>query len=431
MSVYKFIIIFALFFVINPVNAAVQDEIADRNRQIEELQRQIEEYQQQIDQNRTKARTLESEIARLNAQINLVQLEIRSLNLSINRTSSEIQETESQISDAEQKVNKHRSALAQYIKIAYENDQKSLTEILLKHENLSDFFHELNSLNITQDNIQVSIDNIRSLKTELEGRHLSLEEKQAELAQARRLQEIQQRAIDSDRAQVNKIWKDTKGQESRYQELAKKSQRDIEALRAQVRYLEQNGVSAEDAVKFGQLAALRTGIRPEYLIAVLEQESGLGANVGKCNRAGDPPSKGYREIMKASRDVQPFLQITAELGMDPETTAVSCPQFVNGRQYGYGGAMGPAQFIPSTWMGYKDEVAQLTGHHPANPWNIEDAFVAAAVKLARGGATAQTRASEVAASKAYYSGNSRCSTAPCNSYANSIQRLAAEIAKNL
>ena len=66
-----------------------------------------------------------------------------------------------------------------------------------------------------------------------------------------------------------------------------------------------------------------------------------------------------------------------------------------------------------------------------NPWNIEDAFMAAAVKLARGGANVKTRATEIAASKAYYSGNSRCSSAPCNSYANAIQRKAAEIEKNL
>ncbi|HZZ99258.1 MAG TPA: hypothetical protein VFK07_00920, partial [Candidatus Paceibacterota bacterium] len=114
----------------------------------------------------------------------------------------------------------------------------------------------------------------------------------------------------------------------------------------------------------------------------------------------------------------------------PNTTPVSCPQFINGKQYGWGGAMGPAQFIPSTWMGYRDRVSQIVGH-PANPWNIEDAFTAAAVKLAAGGATSQTTAGEVAASKAYYSGNPKCLSAPCNSYANAVQRTAAQIAQNL
>ena len=93
--------------------------------------------------------------------------------------------------------------------------------------------------------------------------------------------------------------------------------------------------------------------------------------------------------------------------------------------------MGPAQFLPSTWMGFKEAVAQTTGHNPANPWNIQDAFTAAALKLAKGGATAKTRTAEVAASKAYYSGRSTCSTAACNSYANAVQRKATEIEANL
>ncbi|MBX4190456.1 lytic murein transglycosylase, partial [Candidatus Parcubacteria bacterium] len=164
--------------------------------------------------------------------------------------------------------------------------------------------------------------------------------------------------------------------------------------------------------------------------AELEVESGLGRNVGKCNRAEDPTAKSWRNIMNP-RDFQPFLNITAALGLNPDTTAVSCPQYVNGRRYGWGGAMGPAQFIPSTWVGYATEVARLVGRSVANPWNIEDAFTAAAVKLARGGATGKTRAAEIAASKAYYSGNSKCSTAPCNSYANTVQRVAAQLEQSL
>ena len=44
---------------------------------------------------------------------------------------------------------------------------------------------------------------------------------------------------------------------------------------------------------------------------------------------------------------------------------------------------------------------------------------------------AKTVAAEKAASKAYYSGRSTCSSAPCNNYANAVQRKAAEIEANL
>lgn len=136
--------------------------------------------------------------------------------------------------------------------------------------------------------------------------------------------------------------------------------------------------------------ATKIDIRPAFLLAVITQESNLGNNVGTCNRPGDPPNKSYKVVMKPSRDQIPFEQITKQLGMDPSSTPISCPMYKNGEQIGWGGAMGPAQFLPSTWLGYKDRVAAITGRSPANPWNITDAFVAAALYLTDKGAGAKT-----------------------------------------
>lgn len=423
---------FTLLFIYYPTFtlADVQQEIESRNKQIEELQRQIDIYQKQIDESRTQSNTLENEIRSLNARISSVQLEIKSLGLSINQTADEIGDTEVKIDDAESKISKHKNALAQYIKIAYENDQRSLTEILLKNDSLSDFFNDLNSVQATQDNLKTAIDDIKHLKGQLEQHQNNLEEKQNELERLKGLQELENRSLTQNKGEKNKLLKDTKGQESRYQELVKQSQKDIQRIRDQIGYLIQNGVSVEDAIKYGQLAAIATDIRPAFLIAELEIESGIGINVGKCNRADDPPERGWRNIMNP-RDFKPFAAITSQLGLNIDNTPVSCPQYARGKRYGWGGAMGPAQFIPSTWLGYAEEVTRLVRRSIANPWNIEDAFTAAAIKLAKIGATSKTRAGEVAASKAYYSGKSNCSTAPCNNYANAVQRKAAEIEKSL
>lgn len=423
------IIAFMAIFAIGVV-ASTQDEITERQQQIEEIQRQIEQYQQQIDATRTQSKTLENEINKLNAHINQLNLEIRGLDLSIKQTTYEIDETQDKISIAEDKIAVHKQAIGQYIKLIYDSDQKSLTEVLLNNDNLSDFFGELNSIKITQDKLKNEIDEIKSLKSDLEVHEQNLEDEQNELERTKKLQELEKRTLDRNKNSKNTLLKDTKGQESKFQELVKKSQKDIEAIRSEITYLAQNGVTAEEAVKYGQLAAIRTGIRPAFLIAELEIESGLGANVGKCNRPDDPPEKGWRRVMH-KRDHDAFLSITSTLGLNPDITPVSCRQVINGRPFGWGGAMGPAQFIASTWLGYKDEVAQLTGHNPASPWNIEDAFMAAAAKLARAGAGTKTTAAEKAASKSYYSGRSTCSSAPCNNYANAIQRKAAEIETNL
>jgi membrane-bound lytic murein transglycosylase B len=65
--------------------------------------------------------------------------------------------------------------------------------------------------------------------------------------------------------------------------------------------------------------------------------------------------------------------------------------------------MGPAQFIPSTWMGYKDKVAAITGKPQADPWDIRDAFIAAALLLKNNGAD-NTKDGQWKAAMRYFSG---------------------------
>jgi membrane-bound lytic murein transglycosylase B len=104
------------------------------------------------------------------------------------------------------------------------------------------------------------------------------------------------------------------------------------------------------------------------------------------------------------------MAITAALGRDPYNTAVSCPLSI-----GYGGAMGPAQFIPSTWKLYTDEIESQLGR-PGDPWAILDSFTAAGIYLADLGATAKTTAKEKTAASRYYGGSS--------SYANQVLKRA-------
>jgi membrane-bound lytic murein transglycosylase B len=164
-----------------------------------------------------------------------------------------------------------------------------------------------------------------------------------------------------------------------------------------------NQINFGQAVQIAQWASGQTGVRAAFLLSVLTQESNLGRNVGTCNRAGDPPSKSYKVIMSPTRDQGYFLQITKELGLNPDVTPVSCPmRDSKGNRIGWGGAMGPAQFIPSTWMGYKNKVSAISGK-TANPWDIRDAFLASAIKLAADGA--KSKSGEWAAAMRYFSGS--------------------------
>jgi membrane-bound lytic murein transglycosylase B len=269
---------------------------------------------------------------------------------------------------------------------------------------------------------------MRGLKEDLQVKQDDLEEKKSDLEHLRKLQEMEKRTLDVNKNEKNQILKITKGEESKFQELVKKTQLDLDRLRTQIVYLQQNGVSVEDAVKYGELAAIAAGIRPAFLLAILEIESGMGKNVGTGNWMDDMYSCYIRlgKPKRAEDEKTAFMAIVGKLGLDPNTVKVSREP-----NYGCGGALGPAQFIPTTWLAYEADVIRLTGHQPPNPWNIEDAFTASAIKLARAGATSKDKKGESGAARAYIGGKTTCSSSACNYYSNAVLRKAAEIEQNL
>ena len=178
----------------------------------------------------------------------------------------------------------------------------------------------------------------------------------------------------------------------------------------------------------------KTGIRPAFLLAVFQQESSFGKNQGSCyvkNRdtgAGVGANSGatFAKVMNPTRDIPPFLRIVSDLGRDPFTTRVSCPQEV-----GWGGAMGAAQFIPSTWVLFEDRITKALGTETADPWLARDAFMAAGLYLTDLGARPGSFSGERDAACRYFSG-SKCSRSSwAATYGDQVMKKAESIQANM
>jgi peptidoglycan hydrolase CwlO-like protein len=379
---FLLVLTYALFgTVVAPsLNSLAAAPSAEERQQLEQelsvLESQIEDYEATVAAYRKQGNSLKNEISSLTAKIEKVNLQIKVINLSLSRLSAEIADNQVQIKTTQDKLDFSRSAMTSAIQVMYESEQTSLMTVLLQNPNLSDFFGDINNLIAVQDGLTTTMQQINELKDELLDEQDQLIAKKADTTAIKKLQDEQRKAIAALKLEKDSLLKTTKGQENTYQALVKQKRESAAKIRNRIFELLGGGeMTFEQAFDFAKFAEKATDVPATLLLAVLDRESALGKNVGKCS---------YRTAMapgapKSKRDdVTPFLSITSELGLDPDKTLVSCAISTDGA---YGGAMGPAQFIPTTWMLYRDRIATITGATPPSPWRNSDAFVGTALYL--------------------------------------------------
>jgi len=380
-----------------------QEEKDQLQQQLRDIENQIAAYQRELGQIKGQKNTLQNKINQLKKQQAALGLQIRATALQIDDLDVQIVQTQESIDRNTAKGIEFKKQLAEFIRLLNEKDGTPLLLAVLSQDNFSDVLNQLVYYSELSEGLHSILEDIKQTNSELSYNKLEFEDKQEQAGNMLAIQSIQKQQLVGTEGEQKVLLDETRGLESEYQAVLGNSQKLAGEIRN--RLYELTGVTTQvtfgEAVEIAKWASSHTGVRAAFLLAILTQESNLGKNVGTCNRAGDPPEKSWRVVMKPNRDQKPFEQITRDLGLDTDTTPVSCPMRQNGRQVGWGGAMGPAQFIPSTWMGYKDKVAAITGK-TANPWDIRDAFLASAIKLRAGGAG--TVKGEWAAAMRYFSG---------------------------
>jgi peptidoglycan hydrolase CwlO-like protein len=419
-------------FVFGQEQCSTREECEQLLKQYEE---QITKYEADIVKTQGEKNTLQNQISILKKQINKLNLQISQSNLMVKDLTLQVKDTEGSIDQTSLKIIGSRSNLADILQSIREEDQKSLIEILVSEEKLSGFFDNLMNLEVLNSETQKLLDEIKNLKTNLENQKQSLEDETSDLENTIKIQSLQKKESEIITSQKNSLLKLT---EAEYQaQLKEKTAVEKKAAEIRAMIFELIGVPEPpnfgDALQIANSVADTVGIRPAFLMAVISQESAIGKNVGQCyvtnSQTGGGIYKGGKlilRIMNPTRDLPIFLDIT---GDNFSQMPVSCwiPVCYNNGYtcgatlddkgnvicsrsgyfaYGWGGAMGPAQFIPSTWKLYEDEIKSTFNITSPSPWNIKDSFSAAAIYLADLGAKSKTQQKELSAASRYYGGSS-------------------------
>ncbi len=366
--------------------------------QLKNLEAQISNYETTISGYKKQGNTLNNEIKSLEAKVSKINLEIKATKLSLSKLDREINSTSQKIVETGDDIDSNKEILAKAIQSLYVNEDSGLIEILLQNPKLSDFFTNLNSLVAVQDNLRSSLDKLRVLRVDLSDAKDKLNLQRADVSALNAYQATQKQEIESTKKNKDTLLKVTKGKESEYQKILADTKATAAKIRNRIFDLLGGGeLSFEKAYEFAKVAEGATGVRAALILAVLDRESALGQNVGRCKFDQINSATG-KTTMNPTRDTPIFLDLTKELGIDANSVTVSCAN----NDGAYGGAMGPAQFIPSTWNLYKNKISQITGNNPPSPWRNQDAFIATGLYLKDAGAAQNEK---IAAAR-YYCGGS-------------------------
>jgi len=414
--------IFMFVLLLGPVSVASAETDAERRARLEsELQKveqQILTQQRLVQGKQAERQTLERDISLIEGQINKAQLGIRARAIAIDQLSDQIGEKEVVLQILGDRMGRQEQSLADLVRKSAAVNDYSLVEVMLSRQSFSEFFGDFARFQDIKSSLTESLEVLHGIRRDTHEQKNLLASKQETEAEMKVIQEQQKKEIEKNEAEKAKILKVTKGEESNYQQVLKAQQQTAAQLRNALFELlgGGGGISLPNAVALAEYASGQTGVSAALILAILEQETNLGSNLGSCVYNDFQLD---RPTMHPERDQPVFLAIAQILGFDARSRQVSCALVRNGVRTGWGGAMGPSQFIPSTWAIYggitktgsgwtysegADAIRRINGTGaPANPFNNRDAFIATALLLRDNGATGNYASDRLAALR-YYAG---------------------------
>lgn len=392
------------------------------------LEREMQQTQSTIDNLAGQGASLQRDIAILDGEIKKAKLQVRATETEIQALSKGIVIHSRTIGSLTDKMSREQASLAQILRQTDSIDDYTLVEAVLSGSDISDFFGDLDAFATIKSAMRTSFEQLRDTRQQTEKEKTGMEGQRTNQEILRTALILDQQNVQAKEAEKKKLLADTKGQESMYRQLHTVQAQTAATIRAKLFPLrDTSGIQFGDAVRYAQAASQMTGVRAALILAILSQESDLGKNVGQCLitdlTTGDGKGKNtgtpFPGTMKAPRDTVPFERLMKAAGRDWQTTPVSCPL-----PGGYGGAMGPTQFIPSTWEAYEGRIKSALGVSAADPWNAAHAITATGLYLADIGAGGGTYIAEHTAAARYYAGGAWATSG--QSYGTSVMQKAAK-----
>lgn len=431
------LVVFGTFYKLDAQSACTADTAnktrAQLEQELEACNKEIAQWQQTLNNTKTQSASYQRDVAALTAKINAAQANIKGKNNAIALITRDIATKQSQINVLDNRIVQGKKAIADILRKTNDINSYSLVEAILSDKNLSEFFVDLDTYASTEKALQNLFAELKSTKALTEAEKAALAKKREAEAAAKAAIENAKKEVEIANNEKKSLLADSQNKEKTYAQVLADRQAKAAKIRAILFPLVDAGaIPFGTALAYAEQASAKTGVRAALILGILQQESNLGANVGRCvitdlsTGQTKNVTSGYvwANGIHPTRDLPLLQSILKNLGRDPLSTRVSCP--IAGVP-GYGGAMGPTQFIPSTWNMVAGKAASYLEKTAADPWNPADAIMASAILLQSNGASAGTYEAERNAACKYYSGRVCSAAKHIATYGNQVMSRASNI----
>lgn len=439
---HKFLSSLIIVFLLSPTFVSAQSactsDTSGKSRsqleqELEACNKEIEQWTATLNQTKQQSASFSRDVAALTAKINAAQANIKGKNIAITNLTKDIAIKVKEIGTLNGRIDKGKKAIAEILRKTNDINSYSLVEAMLSDKNLSEFFVDIDAYASTEVALGNLFAELRTARALTEAEKATLDKQKAAAAAAKAAMEAAKKEVEVANNEKKTLLAQSKSAEASYSQVLADRQAKAAKIRAVLFPLVDAGaIPFGTALQYAQSAEAKTGVRAALILGILQQESNLGANVGRCiitdlsTGQTKNVTSGYvwSNGIHPTRDLPLLQSILNKLGRDPLSTRVSCP--IAGIA-GYGGAMGPTQFIPSTWNLIAGKVGSAMSKETPDPWNAADAIMASAFLLqGNGGAGGGYTAERNAACK-YYSGRSCTAASHIAAYGNQVMTRASTI----
>ena len=301
---------------------------------------------------RSETSGVKDEVKRLDTKIRISQAYINKKIAKANQLKKDMKTNVSEIKSLEENLVEIKKTLSALLYQKNLLETNTALEAILMSDSISDFYNDTQLTKIIGARITKKIEKTKEEKTTLERLSIELSER-----------EMLERQLASERVSEQKNIQRNKSYKKELLGILEKEEGALEnsilskETARQAILKKKYTLASGEAVTFGEAYnAINPykgvlGMDPAFVLAILFQESGhrgkIGGNIGGCtynqpNKHGNKKN-GYTVMSRTQK--KSFIEIMKVLGREPSTQKISCPIPKDGS---YGGAMGPAQFMPAT-----------------------------------------------------------------------------------